>query len=259
MVVYLWLNQFTTWSFFIKIMCLVLNATLKKITDAIAKRIEFFDKQILGDLKKFDMYPLHRVVKIDNKYWMAENLRARKWKDGETIKEIKTLNLGEKSGEAAMYWHDNSFKSDNSIIYGPLYNWATIKNCKVCPEGWRIPSQADWQSLMRKWYDKEVDGVTIEPGAKGLTYAAYQLREEGDKYWSNNSKATNSTGFSARPGGWLWNGRFYYLGRRSGWWGPQNSNQTPIMTKIADGDNGTWSAVASPNDILYIRCVKDVE
>ncbi len=236
--------------------------TLTKITAAIPNRIKSFDERILNNLAKIDLYPFYRVVKIDNRFWMAENLRARRWWDAstQTIKDIKRVNLDEKDSKAAMYWHDNSPKSSNSVVYGPLYNWTTIKDCDVCPNGWRIPGQEDWELVLRKWYDKEVDGITIEPGAKGLTFAAYQLREkrETGDYWPNNGKATNSTGFSARPGGWLWNGKFYYLGKRSGWWGPKNNNQIPIMTKIADGDNGTWSAVASQNDILYIRCVKNV-
>ena len=173
-----------------------------------------------------------------------------KCNDGTKLQE---LNIGTPSNSPGMYWHSNTKESPNSLKYGPLYNWATVKDCNVCPTGWHIPSQDEWNTVLRFWYGKN----GVNPGAEGLTYAAYQLREEGDVYWSNNQKATNSTGFSARPGGWLWNGKFYYLGSRTAWWAPRNNNTTPIMTKIASGNDGIWTAVASKNDIMYIRCVKD--
>lgn len=205
----------------------------------------------------------YSITRIGDQLWMAENLRTTKGKSkkGGNVIAIQSLGIAKTSESPTMYWHDDSPESDNSKKYGPLYNWATVKDCDVCPEGWRIPSQDDWNLVLRNWYGaKAADGTTIEAGAKGLTYAAYQLREAG-AIWPNNGKATNSTGFSARPGGWLWGGRFSYLGKRSAWWGPssdpKNNNQTPFFAKIADGDNGTWLGEASLVDMLYIRCVKD--
>ena len=37
---------------------------------------------------------------------------------------------------------------------------------------------------------------------KHRVFTSYQLRETGSQYWPGNEKATNATGFSARPGGY---------------------------------------------------------
>lgn len=194
-----------------------------------------------------NVYP---TTKIGEQTWLAENLRVTRGNDGYTILR---LGVGEDLEHAAMYWHENNPEDEKSKAYGPLYNWYAIKNYDVCPIGWHVPSQSEWNQLIRKWYEPGREG------AAGLTYAAYQLRETGGDYWKNNTKTTNSSGFNALPGGWLWNGGFYYVGRRTAWWGPANDNKIPIMTKIADGDNGTWTAVASKKDIMYVRCLKDAD
>jgi len=198
---------------------------------------------------------VYKTIVVGDQIWMAENLKVTQCNDG---KALQVLNIGKTSSAAGMYWHENDPEKPNSKAYGPLYNWAAVKDCNVCPTGWHVPSQAEWQLLFRHWYNqKREDGSTIPAGPEGLTYAAYQLREEGNTYWKNNSQTTNSSGFSARPGGWLSNGRFSYVGFRTAWWAPTNNNQTPISTKIADGNKGIWQARASTNDMLYIRCVKD--
>ncbi|MCB0842498.1 MAG: fibrobacter succinogenes major paralogous domain-containing protein [Bacteroidetes bacterium] len=197
----------------------------------------------------------YKTVKIGDQTWMAENLRTTKCNDGTPISRIQ---IGESSTGAGMYWHSNNPSSENSKKYGPLYNWPAVTKCDVCPSGWRVPTQDEWNKVLRFWYGKKDDqGNTIysdQPykGA-GLAYAAKQLRETGS-IWPNNESATNSTGFSAVPGGWLWGSNFSYLGRRTAYWSTKNGS--PMFTKVADGNNGTWTGQASSQDVLYIRCIK---
>jgi len=190
----------------------------------------------------------YKTVRIGNQLWTAENLRTTKGSDGT---QIATLNLGTTSQSPGMYWYDNDPNSANSKKYGPLYNWAAISKCNVCPDGWRVASQDEWNLVLRNWYNDPKAGGA---GASGLTYAGYQLREAGD-IWPNNGKATNSTGFSARPGGWVWNGKYYALGEGTAWW-TQKNNQ-PVFVKIWNGNGGIWSGAASTNDIMYVRCMKN--
>ncbi len=191
----------------------------------------------------------YETVRIGNQVWLASNLKTTHCSDGT---DLQVLNLGQSSSSSAMYWHNNNSNSANSRKYGPLYNYAAVENCNVCPTNFHVPSQDEWNEVLRFWYGKN----GVEAGAKGLTYAAYQLRETGSA-WPNNSKATNSTGFSALPGGWLWKGSFRYLGSRVAFWAPQGSSQAPGFAKIASGNDGTWTGSASSKDVLYIRCVRD--
>lgn len=201
----------------------------------------------------------YQTIKINDLYWTASNLHTTKgYKPDGTLVEINQLTIGNPDiSTPGMYWHENNPDSKNSSIYGPVYNWKAISNggtCNICPKGWRIPTLDEWQKVIRKWYG--VDGVPS--GAPGLVYAAKQLRAQGADHWpaNNAGTATNSTGFSALPGGWIWNTRlsFSYLGKRSAWWAP-NGN-TPNFLKIADGENGAWLGLASYYDNLYVRCVR---
>ena len=206
----------------------------------------------------------YRTVTIDDQTWMAENLRTTTCNDGTTklatfkIADSKTpVKLNEAPG---LVWHNDDENSTRSTKYGPLYTWEAVSNasCEVCPQGWRTPTYQEWQKLVRTWYyTLNEDGELVQPdepsNGAGLAYAGRQLRAKDDA-WPYSETNTNSSGFSALPGGWLWNGRFSYLGSRSAWWAPDNGN--PRCAKIARGDHGTWMSAASSGDVLYIRCIK---
>ncbi|MEZ5044166.1 MAG: FISUMP domain-containing protein [Saprospiraceae bacterium] len=100
------------------------------------------------------------VVKIGQQYWMAENLQL------ETVSSI-------------CYLEDVS----NCKIYGRLYSSPT----DLCPTGWHVPTDEDWQDLF--------DHL----GGKSL--AGGKLKSVSD-YWDRpNAGATNISGFNALPGG----------------------------------------------------------
>ena len=239
---------------------------LKEIVNTIGNRISFFEG------RNFDLYPLgakpsgftkdedgniYLTTKIGNQTWMAENLRTTKLNDGST--EIQVLDVGQSftSGTKAMYWYDDNASGDRSKKYGALYNWNVAKEDNVCPTDWHIPSTDDWRVLLRYWYGFEKpDGSTVPAGAQGLVYASNQLRAKDDA-WISDINATNSTGFSAMPSGLLWNWNYYLVGTSALWWGPQNGK--PVYARVARRSTGSWTKVASRNDILPIRCLKNAD
>jgi len=71
------------------------------------------------------------------------------------------------------------------------YNWETA--CEVCPDGWHLPSEAEYQELIAFL------GGRMVAGAK--------LKEYGTYHWNptasgESSGATNSSGFTALPNGY---------------------------------------------------------
>jgi uncharacterized protein (TIGR02145 family) len=69
-------------------------------------------------------------------------------------------------------------------VDGALYNaHAAALPCNVCPSGWRVPTQADFQTLL---------------DSQG---ADAHLKLSDRAFWGALSQPTNASGWSARPAG----------------------------------------------------------
>lgn len=97
------------------------------------------------------------AVQIGNQVWMAENLRISKYADGTSIPKGRLGNSNE-WGETPYYYipfNNNSY----AYPYGYLYNWYAVMHGSnssnsnpsrvqgVCPNGWHVPSEAEWIEL----------------------------------------------------------------------------------------------------------------
>lgn len=106
----------------------------------------------------------YKTVRIGNQTWMAENLN------------YKT--------NGTSWCYEN--KVTNCDTYGALYDYESAKT--VCPDGWHLPSEDEWDVLFDFVGGKKVAGG--------------KLKEAGFDHWSSpNERATNDFGFTALPGG----------------------------------------------------------
>ncbi|MDO6439759.1 FISUMP domain-containing protein [Cyclobacterium sp. 1_MG-2023] len=149
------------------------------------------------------------TIEIGNQIWMAENLKTTSFSNGDPIQEIKkdsewgrALNEPEVIKPAWSYYENNiSFNEDN----GKLYNWYAIadnRNC--CPDGWRIPTKSDFETMLSSLGDKKK--------------AIRSIKKEGD-IWPKSDKANNNSGFSAFPSGYRNNGgNFFDFGKVACFW-----------------------------------------
>lgn len=117
---------------------------------------------------------------------MAENLKTTKLNDGTplTVITVEADWWGHTIPTYCWYNHDVS----NKNTYGALYDWYAVTSGKLCPVGWHAPSDEEFQEL--------ADCLGGNPVAGG------KLKETGTLHWqSPNTGATNSSGFTALPGG----------------------------------------------------------
>src|SRR5690606_12297955 len=109
-----------------------------------------------------------------------------------------------------------------------LYDWETA--CDVCPDGWHLPTDAEWTEL--------TDYLGENAGGK---LKATGTIEAGTGLWYDpNTGATNETGFTALPGGNRYsNGSFYDFGYFGYWWSATEDNATYAWYRfvgISDSD-----------------------
>jgi uncharacterized protein (TIGR02145 family) len=177
-----------------------------------------------------DMYTIvdvennrYEVVKIGDLYWTTENLKTTKFNDGTEIKLITGNRDWEDAGEnnmPAYCYYNNDL--DNKNKYGALYNFHTVSTGKLAPEGWRVPTNADWTKLENYLISSGYnwDGSTDENKiAKSMAVNTDWKGHKNNGAIGNDLTRNNKSGFSALPGGYRdYYSPFNYFGSNGHWW-----------------------------------------
>jgi uncharacterized protein (TIGR02145 family) len=129
----------------------------------------------------------YHTITIGTQVWMVENLRTTKYNDGTEIPFIvDTAEAWYELNTPGYCWYDDDKSNKDSI--GALYNWHALNTGKLCPKGWHVPTDSDWTILA-----EYLGGEKIAGG---------KMKETGITHWfSPNTGATNSSGFTALPAG----------------------------------------------------------
>lgn len=188
---------------------------------------------------------VYQTVIIGTQVWLAENLKTTKYQNGDPIPDIPDDSEWASLEIGAYAVHSNI--SANQTTYGNLYNcFAVIDNRNIAPDGWHVPSQAEWTTL------QEYLGGELTAGGK--------LKEIGLSHWeSPNDGATNETGFTALPGGYRdANGSFSNLGYMGVWWSRPTIVASTAFSVFTYMDGPELHS--EPNDRklgFSVRCIMD--
>ena len=131
---------------------------------------------------------VYETIQIGTQTWMKENLKVTKYNDGTTIPEVTVPALTPDSWLFITYgaWCYYENNAANNASLGKLYNWHAVNTGKLAPAGWRVPTLEDWNTLF------DYLGGFIIAGGKMKTTNLWDTPNVG---------ATNSSGFSGKPGG----------------------------------------------------------
>jgi uncharacterized protein (TIGR02145 family) len=147
---------------------------------------------------------LSQTVKIGKQKWMTHNLDVSTFRNGDVIPEAKTEAEFKKAGDnkkPAWCYYGND--PENGKKYGKLYNWFVVNDSRgLAPAGFHIPSDAEWTKL--------------SDNLGSMTVAGKKMKSKSE--WKVDSNSTNSSGFSGLPGGYSYNGEFYFIGSTGKWW-----------------------------------------
>ena len=214
---------------------------------AYGSQVSFITQQIFNGTVSDGDGNTYSTVTIGTQVWMAENLKTTRYNDGTAILPVPLNYVDFNSATPGYCWYNNDDVTNKST-YGALYNWLAVNTGKLCPTGWHVPTNAEWATLINYL------GGEVVAGGK--------MKETGTTHWkSPNLGATNSSGFSALPGGRrFYDGNFSYLGEDGLWWSSTDNHFINAgFLYIKSSENGLlyntiWEDVRM---CFSVRCLKD--
>jgi uncharacterized protein (TIGR02145 family) len=202
---------------------------------------------------------LYRTVAIGNQIWMAENLRTTMYNDNTAIPNVvDSLDwMAQNTFETAAYaWYRNNIS--NKDTYGALYNWFTVATGNLCPQGWHVPTQAEYKAME----------LHIGVPADSLDFWGWRGVGQGTNLKSTtgwiDGNGDNLSGFSALPAGYrAWNnGEFRGSGIITYIWTGTNdaANMKPNLAwyrRLDSPDTRIYNATTERGSGKSVRCVKN--
>jgi len=147
-------------------------------------------------------------------------------------------------------------------LYGVLYNWPAALT--ACPEGWHLPSDAEWTQLENYLiangynYDGSTEGNKIAKSMaanSGWTTSSYTGAVGNTDYPAYRNKS----GFTALPGGYRDNNEpFYYFGNYGYWWSSTETDASYAWYRSLYSDlSGVIRLKFSKDYGFSVRCLRD--
>ena len=174
----------------------------------------------------------YNTVEINNKCWMAENLNYGVMIPG-------TDNQSDNGIDEKYCYQNNPGQCNN---YGGLYQWRELMRYGttagaqgICPDGWHVPTDAEWTALINATGGPNNAGTNLVQGG--------------------------GSGFEALMGGYrnLYTGYpFLYIGSRAYFWSSTQLNSNAAYDRYIV--NGSAQVFTEQQDKLYglsLRCVRD--
>jgi uncharacterized protein (TIGR02145 family) len=192
----------------------------------------------------------YNTVQIGTQCWTQSNLKVSKYRNGDNIPTGLSNTAWQNTTAGAYAIYDNDPVNDG--FYGKLYNHFTVTDTRgLCPTGWHVPTDGEWTTL-----ETFLGGSSVAGGA--LKSTSTQPTPGG--WWSPNTGATNSSGFTALPGGLRYgHAEGFNTGiGSSGWWWTSSQLGSLAVYRL----KGYWYTNIHQNTTsfaagLSVRCLRD--
>ena len=200
------------------------------------------------------------ALTIGTQVWTTKNLDVATYSDGTLIPEVQDPAAWAALTTGAWCYYNNT--TANGTTYGKLYNWYAVAgihdtdpntpNKKLAPSGYHISSDDEWTTL--------TNYLTANDYYMGIFIIGGNMKATGTSLWNSpNTGATNSSGFSALPGGYRSGyGTLNYIGYNGYWWSLSEGNTTNAWARSLNYDNGNVNREKnSMTDGFSVRCLRD--
>jgi uncharacterized protein (TIGR02145 family) len=192
---------------------------------------------------------IYNTVQIGNQCWTQSNLKVGKYRNGDNIPTGLTNTAWQNTTSGAFAIYRNSPVNDG--LFGKLYNQYAVTDSRgLCPTGWHVPSDAEWNTL-----ENQLGGSSVAGGP--LKSTAMQPTPGG---WAPpNTGATNNSGFTALPGGLrLNNGDFDLMSKVGYWWSSSVSSGSSAPYRYLNDFSSSFGRFDDYRSYGFsIRCLMD--
>lgn len=215
---------------------------------------------------------IYNTVQIGSQCWMRENLRVRRFADGQDINTVLTPDFAVKKHDCMSDYHLKS--------YGLMYSWYAVMRDNlpsesnpsgiqgVCPDGWHVPGRAEWESLKNFLISQSSSESSVAISLcvnKEIWQNLYTSPQSGAP-GNINAIGFNNSGFSAYPGGYInqspgRNGSFCIscsLGYM-GYWASSSANDSfsSVVAMLNFASPDLELGTMNREHCVSVRCVRD--
>ena len=243
--------------FLMAVVCALLTACSEDSPTEVSNTIVDFTLGSMTDSRDGQTY---KTVTIGSQTWMAQNLNYA---------YIGVSYYTKAFASDSTSWCYYNAKS-NCDIYGRLYTWSAAmdsagivsqKNgavacgvgsmCKpnsphrgICPEGWHVPTQSEFDALYRMIGGKSTAGTKL----KSISG------------WDEEKNGIDAFGFGLLPAGFRYDGGQYMgLGENGSLWSASEYGANAAIIQLFSGGESLDSGMSSKSEGSSLRCIKDSE
>lgn len=192
---------------------------------------------------------VYTTVTIGTQVWMVENLKTTTLNDGTSLSTVSdNASWSNLSTPGYCFYNDAGI---NKNTYGALYNYLAVKSGKLAPQGWHVPTDAEWTIL--------ITYLGGENAAGGLMKSTGTFEASDGKWLAPNTGATNESGFLALPGGYRDPvGVFFAINNYGNWWSTTASTAgKSFYCYLHSSDTKALGDIFDEKGGFSVRCVKD--
>lgn len=185
------------------------------------------------------------TIVIGTQQWMSKNLDVAFYRNGDPIPQVTNPTAWAALTTGAWCYSNND--SIQGTTYGKLYNWYAVNDPRgLAPQGWHIPSDAEWTAL--------------ETLLGGGSVAGGKMKEAGTPHWTTpNTGGNNNSGWSGLPGGIRFSdGSFSLIGNFGYWWSATEGSVTNAWSRYLTYVNGSIvTENLNKRFGFFVRCLRD--
>jgi uncharacterized protein (TIGR02145 family) len=203
--------------------------------------------------------------------WTKTNLKVTKYNDGTLIPDetANTSGWGSLTTGARSEYVATGVTGVYVGTFGYLYNWYAVNDTrKLCPAGWRVPTNSDWNKLVISLHSgtpvADTSSTSIvsnqsTTAGTALKSAVTNLTTGSGLGWNPGSPGTNTRGFSGLPGGYRNNvGSFTSIRNNAFFWSATVYDNDYAWYRNVDNYSGdVYKSTSNKSVGGSVRCLRD--